>query len=40
MLSELVRCEKLLPGDIRLIVEFIPKLDKAEQQDAADLLFA
>jgi tetratricopeptide (TPR) repeat protein len=40
MLAELARCEKLLPGDVRLIVEFIPKLDKADQQDAADLLFA
>jgi tetratricopeptide (TPR) repeat protein len=29
-----------LPGDVRLIVEFIPKLDKAGQGDAADLLFA
>jgi tetratricopeptide (TPR) repeat protein len=40
MLAELARCEKLLPGDVRLIVELIPKLDKAGQQDAADLLFA
>ena len=40
MLAELARCEKLLPGDVRLIVELIPKLDKANQQDAADLLFA
>jgi tetratricopeptide (TPR) repeat protein len=40
MLSELGRCERLLPGDVRLIVEFAPKLDKAGQGDAADLLLA
>lgn len=39
MLSELARCEKLLPGDVRLIEEFLPKLVKAGQKDAADLLF-
>jgi tetratricopeptide (TPR) repeat protein len=39
MLTELARCEKLLPGDVRLIVEFIPKLDQAGHKDAADLLF-
>lgn len=40
LLAELARCEKLLPGDVRMIVELIPKLDKAGQTDAADLLFA
>lgn len=40
LLAELGRCQKLLPGDVRLVVEFIPKLDKSGQQDAADLLFS
>ena len=40
MLAELARCDKLLPGDVRLIVELVPKLDQAGQRDAADLLFA
>ena len=39
MLAELAHCEQLLPGDVRLIVEFVPKLDKANQKEAADLLF-
>lgn len=39
MLAELARCERLLPGDIRLIVEFVPKLDQAGQKEAGDLIF-
>jgi tetratricopeptide (TPR) repeat protein len=39
LLAEMARCEKLLPGDVRLVVEFMPKLQRGGQTAAADLLF-
>jgi tetratricopeptide (TPR) repeat protein len=37
--AELDRCDKLLPADVRLIVELVPKLKQAGLTAAADILF-
>jgi tetratricopeptide (TPR) repeat protein len=37
--GELEAAERSLPGDVRLIVEFVPKLDRAGQTEAADKMF-
>lgn len=39
MQAELDQCEKLLPGDVRLIVDLTPKLEAAGQKAVADKLF-
>jgi tetratricopeptide (TPR) repeat protein len=36
--AELDRCEKLLPGDVRLVVELVPKLDAAGLADVSEKL--
>jgi tetratricopeptide (TPR) repeat protein len=36
---ELEQAERTLPGDVRLIVEFVPRLDRAGQTAAAEKLF-
>lgn len=37
--AELARCQKILPGDVRMTVELIPVLKKAEMGKIADDLF-
>jgi len=37
--AEFDRCEKLLPGDVRLVVDLVPKLDALGMKPAADSLF-
>ena len=38
--AELTKARSTLPDDVRLIVEFVPKLDRAGQRAAAEELFA